>query len=628
MIIGSTRGRIENSKWSLYKTKDLKRADLLESIQKTAIPKMTRTLMVIKPERKPSESLTLKEKEPKLERPVLKPIPPPSLTREECFLEKTEQIIKTVNEMTRRSESTRRTTAAQDHKSRILSRRTKSATNERIGYKSRTRSLGDVERFQYIRNVFDGGCKLSRSVSLNSMNHDLTAHYYKNSNRFKELIRFYKCIEKVKDLSKAASMSDVNQPKNEQADYDVWKKVRTAEKVMKEMNDTYSTLKTMEKENNLLFECKSVEDVKWKKDTDVGLRRRKYSIRFLKEVFTTMKRQNLERPPRTIMCPYIEHVSVMDAKPKSVSVEYATWDERHGRKDNPNTTISKWLVNSLTKDQVQKLKEQLKEIYGNAHPNNKTIDAPPSTKVVPEKKDLLSQPLPQTLPQPLPPKLIEPFSGEEKEVPQEKEAPPKLRNSKVLREIQESSKNKLIECLEAKVKRMKSFNEDAEKEQKVEKTLIVEKAPKEEGKVKHVSLNLKPIEKRYQTKIRIPLTDKSDIKYKILYFEKKKYDDGLEIRRYRTTSDLNRAGHLSDSEILDRKHDTLPILRRKDKAGKRECDYVSQLTQHEICVTVATCSLLTLKQVIGSLFPESILETPSKTLRAPASSAGTDRAGN
>ncbi|KAI4460279.1 hypothetical protein MML48_6g00009937 [Holotrichia oblita] len=114
----------------------------------------------------------------------------------------------------------------------------------------------------------------------------------KKSDRFKDLSKFYSTIERLGELEKTTSSTDLRpRRKNEEEiiDYDRWREVRQREKAEKELSTIYRELKQTQKEKDFLFMPKQVEAYKWKKDFDWGLRIKEKSVEDIKDEFERLK---------------------------------------------------------------------------------------------------------------------------------------------------------------------------------------------------------------------------------------------------------------------------------------------------------------------------------------------------
>ncbi|XP_073942959.1 cbl-associated protein isoform X4 [Choristoneura fumiferana] len=107
------------------------------------------------------------------------------------------------------------------------------------------------------------------------------------SERFRELNRYYSYLERVGELEKATSTSDLRHRRKDEEiiDFDRWKKIRAIERAEEELNNLYHKLKTAQTENDVLFYPRDLKDFRWNYDSDRGLRIKEKSVEDLKEQF-------------------------------------------------------------------------------------------------------------------------------------------------------------------------------------------------------------------------------------------------------------------------------------------------------------------------------------------------------
>lgn len=239
----------------------------------------------------------------------------------------------------------------------------------------RARSLGSSDRYHSLD-----------SHALTRSNSTLNANTYENhvpmcshqkSERFKELNKFYNNVERVGQLERATSSTDLRpiRKEGELIDFDEWKQVRDHEKAEKELNHLVDKLRREEKEKDFLFRPKYVDDLKWNERRDSGLRTKEKSVEDLKDVFKdkfidddqdSVKRQEVNASKDTYK-PLWRGNSVLDLA-SSMVVKYNPPVKTSSSKiqsDDTRIGISKKLISTLTRDQITKIKNQLSEIYNN-----------------------------------------------------------------------------------------------------------------------------------------------------------------------------------------------------------------------------------------------------------------------
>lgn len=217
----------------------------------------------------------------------------------------------------------------------------------------------------------------------NYENHlELCSH--RRNERFKDLNRFYSNVERVGQLERATSNTDLHpiRKENELIDFDVWKRVRDYEKAERELNSLVGKLKKDEQEKDFLFRPKYVEDLKWSSSNESGLRVKEKSVEDLKEIFIEktkqnhfdeLKRKNIELSKDKYRSLWRGN-SVLDLA-SSMTVKYnnpADLKSNHHFAEEKSFGISRNLISTLSKDQVSKIKNQLTEIYSN---NKKTFNS-------------------------------------------------------------------------------------------------------------------------------------------------------------------------------------------------------------------------------------------------------------
>lgn len=260
---------------------------------------------------------------------------------------------------------------------RIQSLRATQKTDHRA-QPNRARSLGSAVD-QSKPAMVDPSAIQSRSCySLdvnNYENHNRLCSHQK-SERFRELEQFYSNLERVGQLEKATSSTDLRPIRKEGdiIDFDEWQQMRSHEKAEKELTQLVGKLRVDEKAKDLLFRPKYHEDHKWNERQDSGLRTREKSVEDLKEIL--MEKSLLDdggselKLQQDVMAKgqyksFWRGKSVNDVashmvgkyNPKSGAMTLPSHDRRFG--------LSKKLISTLSRDQVNKLKHQLSEIYCN-----------------------------------------------------------------------------------------------------------------------------------------------------------------------------------------------------------------------------------------------------------------------
>lgn len=209
-------------------------------------------------------------------------------------------------------------------------------------------------------------------------------HSHKKSQRFKELHTFYSSLERMGELEKTASKTDLRpRLKNEEIiDFDRWKQLRTKEKAEEELKILYNKLRDDQKEKDLLFVTKDTD--KWQRNKDRGLRNKERSVEDLKQKFIEIaKEESMQEDikkreldlKKDVYKPLWRGSSVVDLasslKTTTASIRGRPISEvDKAAASLPRPTGSKCtkyigtrLWSSLSRDQVSALKQQLSEIY-------------------------------------------------------------------------------------------------------------------------------------------------------------------------------------------------------------------------------------------------------------------------
>lgn len=261
---------------------------------------------------------------------------------------------------------------------RIQQRRTESfKANQRADQKKivRARSLGSSDRYHSLDS--HALTRSNSTLNANSYENHVPMCSHQKSERFKELNKFYNNLERVGQLERATSSTDLRpiRKEGELIDFDEWKQVRDHEKAEKELNHLVDKLRRDEKEKDFLFRPKYVADMKWNERRDSGLRTKEKSVEDLKELFKdrnceedldVFKRQEVNASKDTYK-PLWRGNSVLDLA-SSMVVKYNPPVKTSSSKiqsDDTRIGISKKLISTLTRDQIAKIKNQLSEIYNN-----------------------------------------------------------------------------------------------------------------------------------------------------------------------------------------------------------------------------------------------------------------------
>lgn len=254
--------------------------------------------------------------------------------------------------------------------------------------------LGNDQRHQY---------RLHRRHSCSDESDGTISSSNRYSERFRDLNDFYVKVERVGELERTTSNTDLHpiRRENELIHFDVWKQVRDYERAEKELHTLVGKLKQDEREKDFLFRPKYPEDIKWNAWNESGLRVKEKSVEDLKALFIEKYMQNDFDDARRRTIDKIKDQyrslwrgnSVLDLasslvvklnkdtskRSKSNASDSATGNNRLG--------ISCNLMSTLSKDQVSKIKNQLTEIYSSnstraSHQKVITGGSPPAEYII------------------------------------------------------------------------------------------------------------------------------------------------------------------------------------------------------------------------------------------------------
>lgn len=278
---------------------------------------------------------------------------------------------------------------------RIHSHRSATATaTPPTVHKIRARSAGvpskdaeqdDEQRF----NSLDSA--LNTSHSIGALNVDASKRCYQNHHspasrpceRFRDLNRFYADLERVEQLEKATSSTDIRpiRRRGELIDFEEWRKLRQHERAERELNTLRGRLKQNERDKDFLFRAKYPEDIRWSEQADSGLRCKEKSVEDLKEILR--ERTWHERPDADTdrYKSLWRGSSVLDVasnmthkyggdEPAAPATASATLPNmRRKPKAAKGLGISDCLIGALTDDQVSRIETQLCEINDESAPD-------------------------------------------------------------------------------------------------------------------------------------------------------------------------------------------------------------------------------------------------------------------
>ncbi|XP_037296606.1 kinesin-related protein 4-like [Manduca sexta] len=202
------------------------------------------------------------------------------------------------------------------------------------------------------------------------------------SERFRELNRYYAYLERVAELEKATSTSELRHRKKDEEiiDFDRWKKIRAIERAEEELNNLYRKLKIAQSEKDVLFYPRDPKDFRWNFDKERGLRIKEKSVEDLKDHFQQISYDAAEldqTPSKDIYKPLWRGSSVAETafhinrkndktkeEPRSVFKPTIALHQDSSLSDlRKQIGLGTRLWSSLSMEQVNALKNQLNAIY-------------------------------------------------------------------------------------------------------------------------------------------------------------------------------------------------------------------------------------------------------------------------
>ncbi|CAL7935025.1 unnamed protein product [Xylocopa violacea] len=247
--------------------------------------------------------------------------------------------------------------------------------------KVRARSAGEADESR--RSKFGSNLSLARSTSSLCWSDREDYHRYvlemlhdrRRSERYKELHDFYSSLERLGELERTFSSSDLRPRTRHEGiiDYDRWREARSQEKAEVELNALYGKLKAVQRDKDLLFSAKDIGKFKWQGDR--GLRCKERSVENIIQRFKKLQteaselessRQREISSRKDTYKPLWRGTSVMNVASSMLKKARGTENGRIDRSDQLQRNLggSKKFWSSLSIEQVATLKKQLNEIYG------------------------------------------------------------------------------------------------------------------------------------------------------------------------------------------------------------------------------------------------------------------------
>lgn len=253
-----------------------------------------------------------------------------------------------------------------------------------VAKKVRARSAGEAEE----KPKFGSNLSLTRSSSSLCASPIDREEYHRyvvgmlhdrrRSERYKELHDFYSSLERLGELERTFSSTDLRpRMKNEEIiDYDRWRKVRSQERAEVEFSALYGKLKAVQKDKNFLFSTKDIGKFKW--HGDCSLRCKERSVENIIQHFKKLQSEGseLDSSKRREMSWRKDTYKPLWRGTSVINVASTMQEKANGSKneksldhlDHPSLQRSlggsKKFWSSLSIEQVATLKKQLNEIYG------------------------------------------------------------------------------------------------------------------------------------------------------------------------------------------------------------------------------------------------------------------------
>lgn len=248
----------------------------------------------------------------------------------------------------------------------------------------RTRSAGDADKKAPKDNL---SIKTKSASNLHTTDPDYEEYVQDMQNnkirseRFRELNRYYAYLERVAELEKTTSTSDLRHRKRDEEiiDFDRWKKIRAIERAEEELNNLYLKLRIAQSENDVLFYPRDLKDFRWNYDRDRGLRIKEKSVEDLKDQFQQIPHYDSTDAdqPKDTYKPLWRGTSVAETafninrknetdifEPRPIVKPVLTLNQESSLTElRKKIGLGNRLWSSLSLEQVNALKNQLNAIY-------------------------------------------------------------------------------------------------------------------------------------------------------------------------------------------------------------------------------------------------------------------------
>jgi sorbin and SH3 domain containing protein 1 len=217
--------------------------------------------------------------------------------------------------------------------------------------------------------------QMDRSFSLNSVSQTPDSFRINHFERFQELTNFYSSLERIGQLEKAISQTDLRRKdRNEIREFNFRQRIRAYEKAEKELKFLTDTLRDQQDKKNVFFQAQDPDKIRWNERKDAGLRVRDKSVEDLKQVFVKKNNYNVAFHQIDVKPSLGRDNSVLERAYKMATKYGTTNEDSH----LVNHGLSPKLLGTLSSTQKSKLIDQLNEIYTNydkkRNPNAKNVN--------------------------------------------------------------------------------------------------------------------------------------------------------------------------------------------------------------------------------------------------------------
>jgi sorbin and SH3 domain containing protein 1 len=231
--------------------------------------------------------------------------------------------------------------------------------------------------------------QMDRSFSLNSVSQTPDSFRFNNFQRFQELTNFYSSLERIAQLEKAISQTDLRRKNNnEMSDYNLRQRVRAYENAEQELKYLTNKLRDQQDKKNVFFQAQDADKIRWNEESDAGLRVRDKSVEDLKHFFAKKPYNYMTSHHIDVKSSLGRVNSIIDRADKMTKKYEIPNEENH----LVNHGLSPKLLSTLSFTQKSKLIDQLNEIYTNYDTKRSPYSKNVNFNTFPLKKRSSSEP--------------------------------------------------------------------------------------------------------------------------------------------------------------------------------------------------------------------------------------------